>query len=143
MVGQRYIVVGDSTEYIPVIDAYAFTYDYGEGKTVLRVEINSDVKTFDELKALFAEDVVIDEYEDKERPIMPEDGMESGETEIVRTKTFTFKHFCKDYKCDYNSEKDVFELEITRKSDAELEGETNQNQVLDAYEAVAAIYEME
>lgn len=141
-VGQRYIIVGDSAEYIPVIDAYAYTYDAGVGKTVLRVKIKADEKSFEELETLFAEDTIIEEYEDKEHPTMKEGTPDSSAVEIVTERTFVFEHFCKDFKCDYNSTEDIYEIEVTRKTDEEIAIEATQDQTIDAYAAVAEIYEM-
>lgn len=126
----KYIVVGDSSEYIPVIDAYAFIYDYGHGKTVLRIRVKTDVKSFEELEALFEDGPVVNMYED------------STEETNQYVHANVFENFCKDYSCEYNSEEETFDIEITKKTDTELAIEANQSLTLDAYAAIAEVYEM-
>lgn len=133
---QKYLVVGDSDELIPVIDAYAFQYDYGTGRLVLRVTIDADVKSFDELRALFSEDVVIKEYEDQ---VVSDDDAELPT--IRRSLIRSFEHFCKDYTFDYDSSTNRFNIEVARKTDTELEVETMESETIDGYVALAEIYE--
>lgn len=140
MVGDKFIVIGDSSEFIPIEDIYAFTYDCGNGRTVLRLKIKSDVKTFDELKVIFDEDTSIKAYEVREEQALTlSDGYTSAEAKV---QTDIFEHFSKDFQCEYISSEAAYCIEVTKKSDEEIDTDTTANDTMDAYAAIAEVYEM-
>lgn len=124
---QRYIKVGSSEEFIPVKDIYAFIYEGGSGKTVLRITLDAATKSFEQLHELLGAgvDQVIISYEDTP----------DGNKDILDEYT----HFCLDYKCNFGSGE--YFIEITKKSDAEIAIDENINITLDAHEALIALYE--
>lgn len=131
----KYIKVGSMTEeLIPVVDVYAFIYESEKGKTVLRITIKDDVKSFDELKNLLSKGQTVYAFEKQEN----EDAEQPSE--IVLTSEHY--HYAKEYKCDYNADKGEFFIEITKKSDLELLAKQNEEDTLTAYAAIAELYEM-
>ena len=59
----KYIKVVGNDEIITVIDSYAYIYESGKGKTVLRMKISESVKSFQDIVAIFnKEGNVIEEY---------------------------------------------------------------------------------
>lgn len=133
----KYITIGSSEEKIPVNDIYAYIYESGEGKTVLRIKVDASVKTFDELNNLLntGENKEIKAYE------LEESG-DIGNSEPVYKLLSSYTNFYLDYKCDYASSKNEYSIEITKKSRIEIIADENQANTLDAYEAIVALYEM-
>ena len=129
----KFIRVGNSEEYIPVIDVYAYIYDHGDGKTVLRIKMDASVKTFDQLMALFGSgvDQTITSYESSMQ--------DTDDNEPKMIALDRYDHFCLDYKCNFSSTE--YFIEITRKPDIAIMADDNATAVLDAYSALADLYE--
>lgn len=132
---QKFIKINNTEELIPVKDIYSFIYENGAGKTVLRIIFDAAVKNFDQLLQLLGtgEDQVITSYE----AIINRDA--EGNTETVYNILDEYKHFCLDYKCNFGNNE--YFVEITRKSDVAILVDENANSTLDAFEALAALYE--
>jgi len=131
----RFIVVNnDTSNYIPVEDIYAYTYDTGSGVTVLRLYVKEDIMNFEAIKNLLTSDNIIDYYEKIES-----DGTNPERYEF----RLRFEHFCNSFKSTYSADEGVWFAEVAKKTDAELLVEQNSADTMVAYEAIAALYETE
>lgn len=133
---QKYIKITENGEMIPVSDVYAYTYDSGLGKQVLRLYIKPTTKTYDELFLLLNSGTAptILEYWD----------IEDDAGQVTNQLITEHTYYCKDYKCAYNGSSDYpdeYAIEITRKSAAEIKSEQNTATVQDINLALASIYE--
>lgn len=143
----KYIKIGSLEEIIAVKDIYAYTYDHGDGKTVLRIKIDADTKSFDELKSLLTNGNAIYVNEERKVDYHPtaeeqENGTPPPEDQYEMVLIDTHVNFCKDYKCEYNSVENEFDIEITKKNDSEIAAQKQNDDILDAYLAITEIYEM-
>lgn len=140
----KYIRLMGTEEFIPVETCYAFIYDHGEGKTVLRAIFDSSIKTLEEIEALFAEDTVIEYYEDETKNDIVTGSSEEGSTTVQTVEKvlkLTFEHFCKDFICKYNSTDNTFFTEVTQKTDTELLVESTHEDLMVGYTSFIDLYE--
>lgn len=101
------LVIG-SIELI-VDNIYAYRYDYGKGKEVLRIEISETSHTFDDIKILVnADNKTIIYYEDD-------------------VKKCEYTNYCSDFSSNYIN--GIFSIEITRLSELEMEVIALKNQL--------------
>jgi hypothetical protein len=127
----KFIRIGSiDSELIPVIDIYPYIYESEKGKTVLRITIKDNIKTFEELKILLSTGNSIYEYVKEEDP---------EEIKLMAEHN----NYIKEYKCNYNSDKEEFFIEITKKSDVEMLVEKNSEDIQLAYIALTEINEMD
>ena len=93
---------------LTVTEAYAYRYDYGRGKEVLRIRVDREDHSYAEIEAML------------EAPAGDIEYLEDGETVVV------YKGYERDFTCSYRD--GAFEAEITRTGElerrvAELEAE--------------------
>lgn len=135
----KYIKVGDR-EIMPVVDIYAYIYEGGIGKQVLRITVDPGVAAYEELFEMFnGNNLPISEY--WEEIVQGED----GELHPVRTLKTEHLYYSKNYSCSYNTDsdiRDVFSVEITRKTAAELQAIRNQSSIDATNLALVGMYEM-
>lgn len=138
----KYIKIGDSDELIKVHDIYAFTYDFGNGKTVLRISISPNEKSFEELYDLLSNGPIVSKWEEQEVSNLSMNTELTSSTPLKEIKFVeTYSNFCNDYRCEMTTE-GLFEIELTKKFDITVDIETNQQLTLEAYSAIAEVYEM-
>lgn len=137
----KYIKFGRNESLFKVNDIYAFTYDYGEGKTVLRCSMDASTLPFESVKDLFLSGDTVYVYEDKTELI--NNKCTTAEVKEYRTKQLIleFDNFVNDYKCAYSASNNTWDIEITKKSETEMIVEENNNILLDGLECIAMIFE--
>ena len=92
------IKVGNTT--LTIDNAYAYIYNYGEGKEVLRLEILREHHGYAEIEAAL------------ENPAADIEYYENGELITI------FKGYNRDFKCNYADGR--YSVEITRQTELEL-----------------------
>lgn len=138
----KYIKIGSNDELIKVHDIYAFTYDFGNGKTVLRITISPNEKSFEELYDLLSSGPMVSKWEEQEVTDSAIEPSLSSNEPIKEIKFVeNYFNFCNDYRCEMTPE-GLFEIELTKKFDIVMDIEANQLLTLDAYSAMAEVYEM-
>ena len=136
----KYITVGNNETMMPVLDVYAFIYDYGDGKTVIRCTLDASKYTLDDIKSIFTGDV-IKIYEDSTEMLDSNSSEADIKDKSIKHYKLSYNNFCKDLKSTYNDTDGTWAIEVTQKTDTEILNEDNKSMMLDGYEAIAALYE--
>lgn len=95
------ITVGNNT--LTVSNLYPYRYDYGQGKEVLRIEIERTQHGYTEIEAALENPATDIAYLEDDAPVC------------------AYKGYIRDYKCSYQS--GVYSVELTRVTPIELEVE--------------------
>lgn len=135
---KRFIDFDDTATYIPVNDIYTYMPDLGIPETRLKITAPLSSFTFDQIKDLFSKDRKISLYESKDQTVTLE-GVE--QTVNMVNLCIEYNHFCKNITCNYSEENDLWTIEVTKKDETELLIESNKEDALVAYDAVAQLYE--
>lgn len=138
--GQKFIKVDGSEVYKPVMDLYVYTYDGGNGKTVLRAKLDASIYTLDDIKQLFNGQCIY-EYTAQSTDNVTLTGENSTGGGCVFILTNEFINYSKDLTCNYSAATNMWELEIGKKLDEEVLSEKNAEDLLNAYEAIIYLYE--
>jgi hypothetical protein len=135
---KKYIKVNDGSDFMAVNDIYAYRYDCGEGKIVLRIFISADDITFDKCSSIFdRDDLVVKMYITAKVELSEADTVTEDDLEYM----YTFEHFNKDYQCAYNKTNNVFAIEITQSSSMEVLTAENATAMDELNAAVVDLYE--
>ena len=84
--------------------------------------------SFKELNDMFCSNTKISYYESED------DG-------ATKTIINSFDNFCLNYKCSYSEVDDTFVISLRKRFDVDILTETNQNDTIEAYAAIAELYE--
>lgn len=143
-VGQKLIKVGTEDQFIKVKDIYAYTYDAGNGKIVLRATLDANTYTFEDIKRIFdGRDIYEYNVISIDNFIETNINDPSFIPELRIILSNEYHNFCKNFECSYAAVTNDWNIEITKKLDEEVLAENNANEILNAYEALVAVYELQ
>lgn len=140
---KKFIKIGVDGNIIPVEDCYAYTYDSGDGKTVLRIKIKDTEIDVSDVISLFNNiaNNVIYEYKLEDTPAMdPDMNPAQGSTDSTPNYVLVSEHinFCKEMSYEYGSH--TFSVEITKKLAEEQLNDENREANTEIMLAIADMY---
>lgn len=121
----KYITIGTNKIEVTSIDVDTISKKVGGIKltaVVPKTAIDDLGLTFSDIKGLFTSGEDISFYEDDT---------------IISTHT----NFCKDFAFKYSKENAEYTISVMKKSDAEILADMNQEDTMNAYTAIADLYE--
>jgi len=124
---QEKLFLNNGTDTLPIISCYNYTYNFGEGKEVLRITFKMSDTSFDVARNFLTNREIFILSEEKE------DGT------LVKTGEFT--HFTLDLIGTYNSNDDTINFEITRLGETTRTTLDNTNQITELELSMAMLYE--
>lgn len=143
MADVKYIKVGESGRLITAKDCYNYTYDHGDGRTVLRVAIKDSDITVAEIIEIFnnPENNPIYEYKLVTPPPASIEAVTNPDlivTEPQYELVAMYENYCKEMSYEYANH--VFSIEVMKKLKEEIISEENQQATNEVMMAIADMY---